>query len=377
MKKRWILLLILLIGIGAAVFLRKKSGAETNAQKPANGNQAIAVNLGKAEKRDVPIWLSGIGTAQASNTVTVRPRVSGSLDKVNFTEGAMVKKDDVLAEIDPRPYQSTLAQAEAKKVQDEAQLANAKLEAERFRNLAREDAVSRQQLEQAEANVLQLSALVQADNAAVQAAQLDLDFTTVRAPITGRTGVRLVDAGNIVTANQGAGLVVLTELQPITVIFTLPQQNLAAVSKNMQPGAARLKVQAMNDDGVILDEGELELIDNQIDTSTGTLKLKATFKNEKLTLWPGQFVSARVLVETRKDAVIVPREAVQPGIDGNFLYVVKPDQTVEARTIKAGIETDSGRVVDEGLSGDETIVVVGQSKLRPGSKIAPQEQGQP
>ncbi len=377
MKKRWILLLLIIAGVAAVIFWRGKSAAKADAAKPANGNQPIAVILGTAEQKDVPVWLTGIGTVQASNTVTVRPRVSGSLDQINFTEGASVKQNDVLAQIDPRPYQSTLAQAEAKKAQDEAQLANARLEAARFKNLAREDAVSQQQLEQADASVLQLSALVQADDAAIKAAQLDLDFTTVRAPISGRTGVRLVDVGNIVTANQGAGLVVVTELQPISVIFTLPQQNLSAVSANMKTGQPRLRVQAMSESNEILDEGELELIDNQIDVSTGTLRLKATFKNEKLTLWPGQFISARVLVETKKDAVIVPREAVQPGIDGEFIYVVKSDQTAEARNVKSGLQTESGIVINEGVKGGERIVVVGQSKLKPGSKIAPQEQARP
>lgn len=373
MKKRWILLL-LLIGIAGFVFWRGKSkpAAATDPAKTA-GDKPVAVILGTAEQRDVPVWLTGIGSAQASNMVTVRPRVSGSLDKVNFTEGAFVKAGDVLAQIDPRPYQSILSQVTAKKSQDEAQLNNARLEATRFQNLQRDDAVSRQQLEQANATAAQLAALVEADNAAVQAAQLDLDFTTVRAPIAGRTGVRLVDAGNIVTANQGAGLVVLTELQPISVIFTLSQQNLPALGKNMQPGANRLTVQALAEDGTQLDEGELELIDNQIDSATGTLKLKATFKNDKLTLWPGQFVTARVLVETRKAAIVVPPESIQPGLDGQFVYVVGTDEKVTVRTVKTGITATEGAIIEDGLKGGDRIVVTGQNKLRPGVKVAAQQ----
>ena len=373
MKKRWIFILFLLIAAGAAVFWWPRSTTPGDSKK-ATADQAIPVVLKPAELADVPVWLSGIGTAQGSKTVTVRPRVSGSLDKVNFTEGAMVKKGDVLAEIDPRPYRSTLAQAEAQKAQNEARLNNAKLDAARFKGLARQDAASQQQLELADANVLELSALVQSDEAAIQAAQLDLDFTTVRAPISGRTGVRLVDAGNIVTANQSAGLVVLTELQPITVIFALPQKHLAALGANMQPGDGRLKVQALDESGELLDEGELELIDNQIDVSTGTLRLKATFKNENLTLWPGQFVTGRVLIETRKDCVVVPAEAVQPGLNGDFVYVIKADQTAEPRNVKAGIEAEENVVIESGVEAGERVVVIGHSKLKPGSKVAPQEE---
>ncbi|WP_234047393.1 efflux RND transporter periplasmic adaptor subunit [Luteolibacter pohnpeiensis] len=376
MKKRWILVVLLLIAIAAGVFLLPEPTGGKSPKK-AGANGPIAVVLKDAELRDVPVWLSGIGTAQASNTVVVRPRVSGSLEKVNFVEGAMVQKGDILAEIDPRPYQSALAQAKAQKAQDEARLNNAKLDAARIKGLARQDAASQQQLELAEANVLELSAAVQSDDAAIQAAQLNLDFTTVRAPISGRTGVRLVDAGNIVTANQEAGLVVLTELQPLTVIFTLPQKYLSSLGKNIQPDAAPLKVEALSESGDLLDEGKLELIDNQIDASTGTLRLKATFKNEQLTLWPGQFVTARVLIETRKDCVVVPSEAVQPGIDGDFIYVVKSDQTVEARGVTAGIAADDDTVIEVGLNAGEKVVVVGQSKLKPGSKVSPKEEEQP
>lgn len=364
---------LLLAGVAFGVVVRMKSpGAKGKDQKPA-GPREVAVITGKVSRTDVPIWLNGIGTVQASNTVTVRPRVGGSLDKVNFTEGTLVRKGDIIAEIDARPFESALAQAEAKKLQDEAQLANARLEAARFANLFKTDAVSKQQLDLAASTVAQLEALAASDQAAIQAAKLDLEFTKVRAPISGRTGVRLVDAGNLVTANQTTGLVVITEIQPINVIFTLPQNSLSALASATQPGAPKLKVEALGEDNQLLDQGELELIDNQIDTTTGTLKLKANFKNEKLALWPGQFVSARVLVETRKDALVVPTEAIQPGLDGRFCYVVKGDHTVEPRIVKAGISVGPNTVIEEGLQADETIVTTGQSKLSPGMKVAPKE----
>ncbi|WP_218280140.1 efflux RND transporter periplasmic adaptor subunit [Verrucomicrobium spinosum] len=240
-KTRWFLFLLVLVAAGAAVFWRARAsgsgaGAGQAGAKPA-GPQAVAVLVAQAESRDVPVWLTGIGSVQAFNTVTVRPRVGGSLDQVNFTEGATVRQGEVLAQIDPRPYRSVLAQAQAKKAQDEAQLTNARLELTRVQSLVKNNAVSQQVLDQSLASVAQLTAMVQADQAAVESAQLDLDFTTVRAPIAGRTGVRLVDAGNVVTANQGAGIVVVTQLKPISLVFTLPQQNLpsSAVTCSLGP----------------------------------------------------------------------------------------------------------------------------------------------
>ena len=372
MKKRWIVLLLLLAGISVVVVMRKKSAAKTDSPKPA-GPQSVAVIVGEVRHSDVPIWLTGIGNVQASNTVTVRPRVSGALDKIHFTEGAMVKQGEVIAEIDPRPYEAALAQAEAKKIQDEASLANARLEESRFADLLKNDAVSKQQADQSASSVAQLEALSKADEAAIQAARLDLEFTKVRAPITGRTGIRLVDAGNLVTANQTTGIVVLTEVQPINVIFTLPQKHLAALSSATKSGSPKLKVEALGDDGNLLAEGELELIDNQIDPATGTLKLKAKFSNENLALWPGQFVSARVLVETLRDVLVVPTEAIQPGLDGRFCYIVKKDSTVEPRNVKPGISHGPDTIIEEGLTAGEVIVTTGQSKLSPGMKVAPKE----
>jgi len=370
MKKRWIFLILILIGITAAGW---HGWGKTDTTPRLAEKQATAVELADVRESDVPIWLSGIGTVQASNTVTVRPRTGGALDKVSFTEGALVKEGDVLAEIDPRPYQAALAQSEAKQAQDEAQLANAVLTAARFQTLVKSEAVSQQEVDQADASVSELTALVKADKAAVQAAQLDLDLTIIRAPITGRTGMRLIDAGNLVTANQTGGLVVLTQMQPVSVLFTLPQRNLAALSPRLRPGSTPLKVQTLDDAGKVLAKGLLELVDNQIDSSTGTLRLKATFGNDNLALWPGQFVSARVLVETREKVVTVPSEAVMPGLDGQFCYVVKADHTVEPRAVKTGPVIEGVTLIEEGLKVGESIVVTGQGKLKPGARVAAQK----
>lgn len=367
MKARWFFLIVCVVsGYLAWNFVTKRK-PDAKSAAPAQG---IAIVAGEVAKRDVPIWLAGLGTVQASNTVTVHPRVSGALDRVAFNEGQLVKAGDILAQIDPRPYAATLQQARAKKAQDEAQLANAQLDRDRFRALVESNAESRRTLDQQEAAVRQYTALVQASQATVEAAQLDLDFTTVRSPIAGRTGVRLIDAGNIVPAGQGTGIVVVAQLQPVSVVFALPQQHFMALQRRMQADPSPLNVQALAEDGTVLAEGKLELIDNQIDPATGTLKLKATFPNDALSLWPGQFVSARVLVETRQQALVVPTQVVQAGLDGPFAYVVKADNTVEVRPLKTGPAVNGLTVIEQGLQAGEKIVVDGQSKLQPGARVA-------
>jgi multidrug efflux system membrane fusion protein len=263
-----------------------------------------------------------------------------------------------------------LAQAKAKKLQDEAQLSNAAAVLARSQSLVKENAVSHQLVDQAAAQAGQLEALVKADQAAIDAAQLDLDFTVVRAPISGRTGVRKVDAGNVVTANQPEGLVVVAQLQPISLIFTLPQRNLSALRPHMKPGATPLKAQAVDDDGSVLDDGTLELVDNLIDDTTGTLRLKATFPNQSFSLWPGQYLSGRVLVETKKDSLVLPTEAVLPGLKGDFVYVLKGDGTVEARQVTTGMALEGMTVIEKGLQAGDRVVREGQNKLKPGMKVS-------
>lgn len=370
MKFHRILLLVLLVpcGLIAWYFLPLSSGKKVS--KAPEGKRPVPVTTVTAATRDVPIWLTGLGTVQAYNKVTIRPRVSGVLDKVNFTEGQMVKEGDVLAVIDPRPYESLLAQAKAKVAQTQALLGNARQALDRVSSLVKTGAESRQVADQLEANVAQFLAQEQADTAAVEAAQLNLDFTTVKAPISGRTGVRMIDQGNLVTASQDGGLVVVSQFQPISVIFTLPQDSLPALRGRMLEKTENPIVQSLNDEGTVLAEGKMELIDNEIDTNSGTLKIKATFPNTEPTLWPGQFLNARVLVDTRKQAVVVPTQVITAGLDGPFVYIVKADKTVEARNVKPGPRVDEITIIEEGLKSGEEVVLDGQSKLQPGAGIS-------
>ena len=358
-----ILTLVLLGGIGWLALRGPRVGAPVPPRP-------IAVATFVAETRAVPLWLPGLGTVQAHQTITLRPRVSGELASVNFTEGQEVKAGELLAQIDPRPAQATLQQALAQKAQDEARFSNDRREYERIRGLIANHSESQQLLDQRAAALAQSTAQVQAAQAAVDNAQLQLDFTSLRAPIDGRTGVRLVDAGNLVTANQPPGIVVLTQTRPIAVIFTLPQQDLPAVRRGLalNPDSA-LVVEARSDSASAPARGKLKLIDNQIDPATGTLRLKASFANDDQALWPGQFVNARVLVDTLAGAVVVPVEAVQPGLDGPFVYVVKADATVEARTLQLGPTVNGFTVITAGLAAGEQVVREGQNKLQPGARI--------
>lgn len=360
--------LLLITAACSSLFLLTGCGPK---KATATAPRATSVEIASATARDVPIWLSGIGNVQANNTVTVRPRVSGELKSIHFTEGQEVKVGDILAEIDPRPYTAALAQALAQLAQSEAQNASDRREFERIKALVATNTESRQLLDQREATLAQSAALVQAAQAAVDNAKLNLDFTTVRAPIGGHTGVRLLDAGNLVTASQNNGLVVITQTRPISALFTLPQQYFLDIRRGITAaGAANaLPVEALDDSGRVLARGKLELIDNQIDTSTGTLRLKAVFPNDDQTLWPGQFVNARVLVQTLPQALTVPTVAVQPGLDGPFVYVVKADSTVEARTVKLGPSVEAVTVIESGLAAGERVVSEGQNKLQPGARI--------
>ncbi len=369
--KRWIFL-ALIIGAGAAAYYGKHS--PESAPPPPSAPSAVSVVSTQVVSRDVPLWLSGIGTVQGYNTVVVRPRVGGILEKIEFTEGSLVEKGTVLAQIDPRPYEAALALAVARKAQNEAQLVSAKQDQARMESLFQSRSVSQQAWEQATALVAQLEAAIEADSAAIASARLELDYATVRAPISGRAGLRLLDEGNLVTANQSEGLVHITQLQPVSVIFTLPQQHLPALRSQTQPGTPpTLVVEAMDERGEKLGEGQLELIDNQIDLSTGTLRLKARFANESLTLWPGQFVTARVLVDTRENSKVVPNEVVQPGLEGPFAYLIREDNTVEARRIVVGPSLDGWTIIEAGLESGDEVVREGQSKLKPGSLIVRRE----
>ena len=335
------------------------------AQRPV---PAIPVRTALVQRQDMPIFLSGIGTVHAFNIVTVKTRVDGHLDRVAFIEGQDVTEGELLAQIDPRPFQAQLAQARAARARNEALLANAKLDLERTSTLATREYATRQLFDTQRALVLQLEAAIQGDEAAIDNATVQLGYATITSPITGRTGMRLVDKGNIVRSTDANGLVVITQLQPISVIFALPQDELGAIIKEMSE--APLKVLAYNRDGTIkLGEGVLVLVDNQVDAATGTLRLKATFDNRDNALWPGQFVNARLLLTTRSGVAAVPAPVVQHGLNGMFAYVVKSDQSVEQRPIKIGYSRDGVTVVEEGLRFDEVVVLDGQYKLRSGTRV--------
>ncbi|HEY4446371.1 MAG TPA: efflux RND transporter periplasmic adaptor subunit [Steroidobacteraceae bacterium] len=343
--------------------VHKQADAATPGTPPA-----IVVDTATVAHADVPIYLSGLGTVQAFYTVTVTARVDGELQNVAFTEGQSVHKGDLLAQIDPRPNQAAYEQALATKVKDAAQLANAKLDLERYTLLQPQDLASKQTVDTQRATVGQLTAQVQVDQAVIDNARTQLDYTRITSPINGRTGIRLVDPGNIVHAAATTGIVVVTQVQPISVIFTLPEDDLAAVNAALAAGPVSVTT-VSRDGNTEFDRGTLALVDNQIDQTTGTAKLKATFSNGHNTLWPGQYVNARVLVRTERNVLTLPTAAVQLGPNGPFTYVVKPDSTVEVRQLKIGDESGGLTVVRTGLALNERVVTSNQYRLQAGVHV--------
>jgi membrane fusion protein, multidrug efflux system len=329
---------------------------------------AINVDTAPVTPADVPIYLQGLGTVQAFYTVTVTARVDGELQKVAFTEGQTVHKGDLLAQIDPRPNQAALEQALATKVKDEAQLANARRDLQRYTELQPQDLASKQTVDTQHALVDQLGAQLKVDQAVIDNARTQLDYTRIVSPINGRTGIRLVDPGNIVHASDTTGIVVVTQVQPISVIFTLPEEELGAVGAALAAGKVSVTTLSRNG-GDVLDEGTLSLIDNQIDQATGTVKLKATFDNLHNTLWPGQYVDARVQVRTDKSALTIPDTAVQLGPNGPFTFVVKSDSTVEVRPIHIVEGSGGFSIVTRGLAKGERVVTSNQYRLQAGTHV--------
>jgi multidrug efflux system membrane fusion protein len=344
-----------------------------NAAAPAQrlgqaGPAPIVVSVTPVKREDFPVVLQSLGQVQAYNTVVVRARVDGQIMKIAFSEGQMVKQGDLLAQIDPRPFQAALDQAVAKKSQDEANLANAKLDLARYSTLAKQDFATKQQLDTQNALVLQLTASIAADTAAIDAARTQLDYTTIRAPISGRAGFRLIDEGNLVNAGQQTGIVSIAQLQPIAVIFTEPQQYVDRINQGLAAGSPEVTV--TNAEGEKLATGKLTISDNQVDLATGTIRLKAEFENKDNSLWPGLAVTTGLQLGVDKDALIIPAYSVQHGQNGLYVYVVDNQNRAEVRPVKAAQQNTETAVISDGLKEGERVVTAGQLLLQPGAQVA-------
>jgi multidrug efflux system membrane fusion protein len=341
----------------------------TATARPAqNPTPSVPVTIADAQKADFPVYLYGLGTVQPYDTVTVRSRVDGQITKVFFKQGQMVKAGELLVQIDPRPYQAALDQAKAKQAQDEASLANNKLTLQRYSQLAKQDFATQEQLTTQQSLVRQLEAQIEGDKAAVEAAQTQLDYTSINAPLSGKTGFRLVDPGNIVHASDANGIVSIVKLQPISVVFTAPEGDVGRINKALNAG--EVPVEALSSDGqTVLSKGHLALVDNSVTQASGSISMKATFANEDNALWPGLSVSTRMLVDTLKGVVTVPEDAVQHGPKGLYAFVVGPDNKVKQAPIEVG-EIGSGKAqILKGIAVGEKVVVEGQYRLQDGTLV--------
>jgi len=365
----WIVLLAVLGGGGYYGWQKYQAAEAAKAaqQAAASRPRPVPVSTAPVEKADFPVYLIGLGTVQGFNTVQVRTRVDGQIDKIAFTEGQMVKEGDLLAEIDPRPYQAAYDQAVAKKAQDEANIANANLDLQRYTKLG--EFATRQQLDTQRSTVAQLTAQISADEAAISNAKTQLDYTQVKAPISGVVGLRQVDIGNIVNAATQTGIVSIAQVEPIAVIFTAPEDQLPYISEAQ--ALSPLKVIAITTDGKkVLAEGKLAVINNQVDTTSGTIRLKAVFDNKDHALWPGQSVSTRLLVKTLKGATVVADDAIQHSTDSLYSYTVGKDNKAVLRKVKVSYSIDGRSVVDEGLTPGEQAITGGQFKVQPGTLVS-------
>lgn len=363
------LALTAIILIGGGVVYRQHAAQQAGSAAPA-ALAEIPVSAAPVIRRDMPVTLEGLGNVQSSQSVTVRTQVDGQLKQVLFREGQDVKAGDLLAQIDPRSFQAALDQAVAKKASDQAQLANARRDAARYQALLKEDFVSHQQMDTTLAQVAQLEAAVKGDEAAIESARVNLSYTNIASPISGRAGIRQIDAGNIVHVSDAAGLVVISQMKPISVLFTLPEESVPRIVKSIGMGAVPVTVFS-RDGKMKLGDGHLQLLDNQIDQGTGMVRLKAEFPNDEGLLWPGQFVIARLLQEVHPQALAMPVTALLHGQQGVFVWVVnKTDGTVDSRMVEAG-QIEGGKVeILKGLDEGETVVTAGQYRLQKGAKVA-------
>src|SRR5271155_5208307 len=337
-------------------------------QGQPTGPAPIVVSVTPVKRADFPVVLQSIGQVQAYNTVLVRARVDGQIMKIAFSEGQMVKQGDLLAQIDPRPFQAALDQAVAKKSQDEANLANAKLDLARYSTLAKQDFATKQQLDTQNALVLQLIASIAADAAAIDAAKTQLDYTTIRAPISGRVGFRLIDEGNLVNAGQQTGIVSIAQLQPISVIFAEPQEYVSRINQERAAGSPDVTV--MDADGHKLAAGRLTISDNQVELATGTIRLKGEFENKENVLWPGLAVTTGLKLGVEKDVLIVPTEVVQHGQNGLYVFIVDDQNRAQVRQVKIAHQDTATTVISEGLKEGDRVVTSGQFLLQPGSIVS-------
>ena len=361
------LLVVAALATGGVIALTRSSGtapAAPSAAAPA----AVPVVAATVKSGDVPIYLGGIGNVQAYNTVVVRSQIQGQLTQIAFTEGHTVHPGDLLAQIDPRPYQAQLDQATANRDRDQAQLANAQANLQRYVPLLAKGFATPQLVDTQKAQVAQVAAAVKSDEAIIESAQLQLGYTRITAPIDGVTGIQQLDVGNIIHPTDPNGLVVVTQLQPISVIFTLPEAYLPQIQQQMAKGALTVLAYSQ-DDKIKLDQGTLKLVDNQIIQTSGSVRLKADFPNPANRLWPGELVNMRLLLETRPDGLTVAAPVVQRGPQGTYAYVIKPDGTVESRAVTVAQITNGQALIDSGLKPGEQVVVDGQSKLQPGSHV--------
>jgi multidrug efflux system membrane fusion protein len=373
-KSRWWVWLLLLCAAGGAYWYyplvtQATSKSDSKKSGKSDASRAVPVVAALARKGDMPVYLDGLGSVTAFNTVTLKTRVDGEIVKVAFTEGQFVKKDELLVEIDPRPYQVMLEQAEAQKAGHEAQLANAHVDMDRYTALLAMKAVPKQQFDTQEALVHQIDSTIKVDQSQIDNAKLQLTYARIIAPLTGRIGLRMVDQGNIVKASDLTGLAVITQLQPIAVIFNIAADKLPQVAPKMRAGQS-LAVYAMDKtSNAKLATGKLLTIDNQIDLTSGTVKFKAQFENEDLSLFPNQFVNARLLIDTKHNAVIIPTAAIQRSPLSTFVYVIKDDDTVDVRNIDVGITEGDYASVTKGLEDGDRVVIDGIDKLQPKMKV--------
>ena len=368
-RRRYIIYAVVLLAVAGALYY--VFGTSATQQRRASRFAAdgpVPVLVAPAALADVPVYLDAVGTTKALNTVTVRPQVDGKLLSVGFKEGQDVEKGGVLAQIDPTTFKAQLDQATAKKAQDQALLNNAQNDLARYEQLAATNAINRQQADTQKSLVAQYTAQVQADQAAIENAQATLAYTTIKAPIDGRTGIRQVDEGNIVKASDSTGIVTITQVQPISVMFNLPQQYLSQVNDAFAKRPLEVDAQRSDNDAVI-DRGTLTVVDNQVDASTGTVKLKAEFPNASLQLWPGQFANVRLLIDTLKQVVVIPTGAVQRGPTGTFVYVVKDDNSATIRPIVVQKQDETQTVIKSGVTPPDRVVTTGFARLTEGAKV--------